>query len=878
MPTKNTNFTSTPFPKITKTRNAFTLVELIIVITILSILAIIAFVSFQNFTRDSRDSNRLATLVNIDKWLNLLQIQTGVFPDPDGNILTGSLLIEWTPVVYSNIWTIWENISRVIQMNKIPLDPVSNHQYIYAVNTKKDKYQIATSLENLEVNTKNPIISQTYANDSYKAKVIWNHEVNVKLPKDDKIWLVTIPSMIFIWDENILNSSGSHPVVNGWKNLPYAINNSQSNIKQNWDEIMQYIKNNSEAKIITIDITDIVNEKNSTIRKEKIEQTFWTGWTQEFLPWISSQQILASIWIIPWNEDNSTTQVESIIIGWSLGSAQKLACDWVIDGWKKWFWNVSTVNYWENCPETVEFVCKNWTWTHAILSKTNYPYWSCAVWKWAACEVVTIDEYNIWWVEHTSTYNSEKIITISNGSQTYKQTFSCENGNFSKTWEEEILIPNCNENYVANWWSCVLDSCTGARPDNSELNGTQWTANWSWSQNGTWLCKYKCIDGYETANCTPKQKIITSVSYNSKTFPFTEFTLIYNAPQTKISQPLNITNGSAILTAQFALDGDGTTIILSNQVEDITCNTNYILENGNCTWKTSTVTFDTQWWTSASNKNVIFGNTYGTLPTSTKSWFTFNGWFTLNNWWVNIVSTTNVENSQSHILYAQWTANQYTVIFDKQWWTWWNTSVTPTYASAMPTMWSIPTKTWCTFQWYFTTTTWGTQYYTSAWVGAKNYDIGNNTTLYAQWECSTLVSWYNWYQMNVSWSTANIQTFMNHCQSLWKKLVHNYWVGWTNWNTTTSTYVTNRYCSSSWWCTMKEAASINRLAFASSTDGRWWPGYVYWIQYCPSWSTSCTNVATSDCVWWWRICNPSELDTVFQKAITPPSTIYIPCE
>lgn len=868
MPTKNT--------KSTKTIHAFTLVELLIVITILSILALIAFVSFQNFTRDSRDGNRLATLVNIDQWLNLLQVQTGTFPDPDGDILTWSLLIEGAPVVYSNIWTIWESISRMIQMNKIPLDPLSNHQYIYAVNTKKDKYQIATSLENLEVNTNNPIISQTYANDSYKAKVMWNHEVNVKLPKDDKVWFVTIPSMIFTWNENILNSSWSHLVVNGWKNLPYAINNTQSNMSQNWDEVMQYIKNNSQAKIITIDITQIINEKNPIIRKEKIEQTFWTWSEQEILPWITSKQILASVWVLPSNDDTSIQEVENIIIGWSIGSAQKLNCEWIADGWKKLFWNISTVNYWENCPDAVEFICKNWVWTHATFVKWNYPYASCIVWKWAACEATTLEEYNIWSVEHTSTYNAEKIIPISNGSQTYKQTFICENGNFSKTWDEEILIPNCNENYIANWSSCVLDSCSGTRPENSELNGTQWTASWSWSQNNTWLCKYKCIDGYETASCTPKQKVITNVSYNSKNFVFTDFTLFYNSPQTKTSQLLNITNGTSTLTAQFTLDSDGTTFILSNQVENITCNTNYILENGSCIWKTFTVTFDSQWWTSVVNQNVVFGNTYGTLPTSTKSWFTFNGWYTLNNWWVKILSTTNVESAQNHTLYAQWTANQYTVTFDKQWWTGGNSSVISTYASTMPNMWSIPTKSWCTFQWYFTTTTWWTQYYTSAWGSAKSYDIANNSTLYAQWGCSTLVSWYNWYQMNVSWSNASIRTFMNHCQSLWKKLVYNYWAWWINWNTTSS--VSSRYCSSTWWCTMKDTASIDRLAFASATNGEWWPGYYYWIQYCPNWSTSCTNVATSDCVWWSRTCHLSQLDYVFQKAITPPSTVYIPCE
>lgn len=746
METKNKNYIHSSQKKI----KAFTLVELIIVITILAILALIAFIGFQNFVRDSRDGNRLVTLTNIDTWLNLLQVQTWKYPTPDGNIQTWSLLLDETPFIYSHMWIIWDSISRIIKLSTTPIDPVSNSNYVYAVNEKQDKYQIATILENTQSNTF-PTIPQTYASTPYTAKVIWNHQVNIKIPKDNKIWFVTIPSMIFTWNENTLNSSWSHHIINWGKNLPYTINNTFTTIQQNGDEVMQQIRDNLEAKIVTIDITNIIEEKNETLKKQKIEQTFWTWWTQEVFPWITSQELLISIWANPLsNEDSITQTVANIILWGNTTSAQPV-------------------------PKL-------------------------------ACEASTIDEYSILWVDHTSTYNAEKIITLPNGTQKYNQIFTCENWNFLKTWDEEIATPICSENYVASWNNCILDNCSGTRPEYSELNGTQWTANWSWSQSETGVCKYKCMDGYESLNCTPKTKQIISATHNSNQYTFTSFLLTYNSPETKTSQPINITNGTSQLTSTFTLGIDWESVILSNQTENIVCNTNYLLQNWNCVWKT------------------------------------------------------------------------YSVTLDKQWWSWGNQNVSAIYWSAMPSPWVIPTKSGCTFQWYFTAINAWTQYYSSSWTSVRNFNLDGDTTLYAQWQCSVPVSWYNWYPITVSWNSASIKTFMNHCQSIWKKLVHNYWVWGTNWNTSWSINVSNRYCSSTWWCTMSTTATIDRLAFASSTDGRWWPWYIYWIQYCPNWSTSCTNVATNDCAWWSRACNPSELDYVFQKAITPPSNVYIPCE
>ena len=66
-------------------------------------------------------------------------------------------------------------------------------------------------------------------------------------------------------------------------------------------------------------------------------------------------------------------------------------------------------------------------------------------------------------------------------------------------------------------------------------------------------------------------------------------------------------------------------------------------------------------------------------------------------------------------------------------------SVTATYDSAMPTTdVDAPTKSGYTFGGYYTEAIGsGTQYYTSAMASANNWNIANNTTLYANWTANT---------------------------------------------------------------------------------------------------------------------------------------------
>ncbi len=85
-------------------------------------------------------------------------------------------------------------------------------------------------------------------------------------------------------------------------------------------------------------------------------------------------------------------------------------------------------------------------------------------------------------------------------------------------------------------------------------------------------------------------------------------------------------------------------------------------------------------------------------------------------------------------LYANWTANTYTVTLNNQLATnIGSTSVQATYDSNMPSI-TAPTRTGYTFGGYYSGYNNGnTQYYTSAGSSARTWNIAANTTLYAKW-------------------------------------------------------------------------------------------------------------------------------------------------
>ena len=95
---------------------------------------------------------------------------------------------------------------------------------------------------------------------------------------------------------------------------------------------------------------------------------------------------------------------------------------------------------------------------------------------------------------------------------------------------------------------------------------------------------------------------------------------------------------------------------------DLTSNTTlYAKWTGN----TYTLTFDANGGsTPTASKSVQYKSTYGTLPTPTRTGYTFSGWYTTSTGGTKKVASDTYETIGNSTLYAHWTANTYTIAFN----------------------------------------------------------------------------------------------------------------------------------------------------------------------------------------------------------------------
>ncbi len=63
-------------------------------------------------------------------------------------------------------------------------------------------------------------------------------------------------------------------------------------------------------------------------------------------------------------------------------------------------------------------------------------------------------------------------------------------------------------------------------------------------------------------------------------------------------------------------------------------------------------------------KDITYDSDYGTLPTASRTGYTFDGWFTEATGGTKITDTTKMQTASAQSLYAHWTANNYTIHFD----------------------------------------------------------------------------------------------------------------------------------------------------------------------------------------------------------------------
>ena len=262
----------------------------------------------------------------------------------------------------------------------------------------------------------------------------------------------------------------------------------------------------------------------------------------------------------------------------------------------------------------------------------------------------------------------------------------------------------------------------------------------------------------------------------------------YYKPNTTITLSSTVPTGQHVIYKAGNKTLAGNTYTVNSSDGDVTLTAEY-------PYNTYTVQFNGNGSTSGSMSNQSF--TYATAQNLTdnaftRTGYTFAGWNTkadgsgtsyINQQSVNNLTTTN---GGTVTLYAQWTANTYTVTLNKQDGNGGSASATATYDAAMPAI-TVPTRTGYTFGGYFTQTNGGgTQYYNADGTSTRTWNLTAATTLYAKW---AIITYNITYELNGgSVSTANptsynIETPTFTLNNPSKKNYH--FVGWTKDNNNT---------------------------------------------------------------------------------------------
>ena len=194
------------------------------------------------------------------------------------------------------------------------------------------------------------------------------------------------------------------------------------------------------------------------------------------------------------------------------------------------------------------------------------------------------------------------------------------------------------------------------------------------------------------------------------------------------------------LKSELAVDAE---ILLSYSQAD-TFDSNWNDVELNCrnivVYSNKTVTFNANGGScDTASKTVSYGSTYGTMPSATKTGYSLLGWYTQNTGGTKITADTVVDIAENQILYAQWTANSYTIGFNGNGSTSGSMSnLAMTYDVAKTLTANVFARTGYTFNgWNTKSDGTGAAYANNLSVKNLTTTNGTTVTLYAQWMLNT---------------------------------------------------------------------------------------------------------------------------------------------
>lgn len=240
---------------------------------------------------------------------------------------------------------------------------------------------------------------------------------------------------------------------------------------------------------------------------------------------------------------------------------------------------------------------------------------------------------------------------------------------------------------------------------------------------------------------------------------------------------------------------------------------------------------------STSSKTVSYGSAYGTLPTPTRDYYTFNGWYTSSSGGTQVTASTTMGGGNVTV-YAHWTANTYTLTFNANGGSVSTSSKIISYSAAYGTL-PTPTRDYYTFNGWYTSSSGGTQVTASTIMG------GSNVTVYAHWELKPESDWV--LASNVPSGAQITQTQWTYTRTQTKESTNSSESGWTQ----TGSYWSQTGSGSTYYAAFPTGydtsntyyTSFSKSAYSSYDNGSTkrevsnaWAGYIYW-----HWMYDCGN-------------------------------------
>lgn len=260
----------------------------------------------------------------------------------------------------------------------------------------------------------------------------------------------------------------------------------------------------------------------------------------------------------------------------------------------------------------------------------------------------------------------------------------------------------------------------------------------------------------KTGYTTPSAQTVVFDSTSAKTITFTypivNYTISYNLNGGSVSgNPSSYNIESATITLKNPsktgntfkgwIGSNGTTVQTYVSIPSGSTGNKSYTANWNV--NSYTATFNGNGGSAGTSITKPYGSQLGTLPTSSRTGYTFRGWFTAASGGTQITATTTMPASNV-TYYAQWTANTYTVNYNANGGTGTTASSSHTYGTAKALTTNGFSKTGHTFLGWSTSPSATTATYTNGQsVSNLSSTNGGTVTLYAVWKVNSYTLTFN---------------------------------------------------------------------------------------------------------------------------------------